>query len=67
MTEIWQTLSWEECPNCGTDDIEAQVTTGTPLDHVGDGDEIRCKECGGKGWASVDEGSAYIHWKYTEG
>lgn len=62
--EKWKKLSWAECDECGSDDIEVK-TSNKKEDWVYDGDDVRCTECGQKGAATCDgEGGAYIHWIY---
>ena len=63
-SEGWKTIDWEECRNCGSDDVEVADLTGDD-DLITDGAPAKCRECGEKGTCSVDDESAFIVWHCT--
>jgi|AntDeeMinimDraft_6_1070357.scaffolds.fasta_scaffold00887_14 uncharacterized Zn finger protein len=62
--ESWKKLSWAECDNCGSSDVEV-YSESTKEDWVYDSDTARCNECGCMGATSVgEEDDAFIRWNY---
>jgi len=61
MANIWKYFS-EQCDFCGSD---SEILTEEHLEEGWgyDGDDIRCTECGAKGYWSVDcDGNPYCNW-----